>query len=371
MSMERDYIADLPAVAAERLARGEIDRRTFWRALAAAGLAPVLGGVPGREALAAPGELVLCNFGGVAAKEYRNAFGPGFEKATGLKLVVDGAGASSAKIRAMVQANATSWDVCDFGPSYSLAMGREGVLEPIDYSIVDKSQILPGFALEYGCAAYTFTFGLAFIRSALPAVPTGWKDFWDLKRFPGKRTLYKTPAGQMEAALLAAGVEPDKLYPLDVDLACAKLKEIKSEVLFWDSGAQSQQYFRDGEVTMGNIWNTRATLLKGESNGDTDFTFNQGILWVGGWMIPKNNPAGAVNANRFIRSAQDPAEQVQLFKTMFNGAANPRAADLMPADLQAANPTSPANLRLQVQADATWWGENFDRAQDRWLDAIS
>ena len=368
MSVEQDYTADLPGIAAERLARGEIDRRSFLRALAAMGLAPVL---LGRSAEAAPSELVLCNFGGVAAKEYRNAFGPGFEKATGLKLVVDGAGASMAKIRAMVQAHATSWDVCDLSPANSIQLGRDGMLEPIDYSIVDKTQMLPGYALEFGCAGYTFSFVLAYDKTKLPATPTGWKDFFDLKKFPGKRTLYKNPSGQMEAVLLAAGVEMDKMYPLNIDLACAKMKEIKSEILFWETGAQSQQYFRDQEVTMGNIWNTRASLLRQESKSGVDFTFNQGTLWVGGWLIPKNNPAGPTNANRFIRSAQDPAEQAALFKTMYNGAANPRAADLLPPEMRADNPTDPANLKLQVQANATWWGDNIDRAQDRWLDALS
>jgi hypothetical protein len=38
---------------------------------------------------------------------------------------------------------------------------------------------------------------------------------------------------------------------------------------------------------------------------------------------------------------------------------------------RADNPTDPANLKLQVQANATWWGDNIDRAQDRWLDALS
>ncbi len=365
MPVEQEYIADLPEIAAEQLARGAIDRRTFLQALAAIGL---VGSVP---AHAASGEFVLCNFGGVAAREYRNAFGPGFEKATGLKLVVDGSGATMSKIRAMVQARATSWDVCDLATSMSVQIGREGMLEPIDYSIVDKAQILPGYALQYGCAAYVFTFCLTYNKTMLPAVPTGWKDFWDLAKFPGKRTMFKNPAGQIEAVLLAAGVEPDKLYPLNVDLACAKLKELKSEILFWETGAQAQQYFRDQEVSMGNIWNTRATLLRQEANGAIDYTFNQGVLWVGGWMIPKNNPAGAEASNKFIRAAQDPAAQAQLFKAMYSGPANPRTAALFPPELRAANPTDPANLALQVQANAAWWGDNFDMVQDRWLDALS
>ena len=61
--------------------------------------------------------------------------------------------------------------------------------------------------------------------------------------------------------LLADGVAPDDLYPLDVDRAFAKLKPLLPDLIFWEGGAQSQQLFRDGEVVMGNIWHTRANLL--------------------------------------------------------------------------------------------------------------
>ena len=48
------------------------------------------------------------------------------------------------------------------------------------------------------------------------AVPKGWADFWDTKKFPGDRAMVGTSAGgwpEMEFALMAAGVPADKLYP--------------------------------------------------------------------------------------------------------------------------------------------------------------
>ncbi|MFX5656770.1 extracellular solute-binding protein, partial [Acinetobacter baumannii] len=69
-------------------------------------------------------------------------------------------------------------------------------------------------------------------------------------------------AGALEAALLADGVALDQLYPLDVDRALKKIAEIKDHLVLWDTGASSQQLFRDGEVTMGQLWHTRANLLQ-------------------------------------------------------------------------------------------------------------
>ncbi len=52
----------------------------------------------------------------------------------------------------------------------------------------------------------------------------------------------------MEIALLADGVAPDKLYPIDADRAFKKLDTIKKQSIFWTTNSQSQQLLVDGEV---------------------------------------------------------------------------------------------------------------------------
>jgi putative spermidine/putrescine transport system substrate-binding protein len=360
------YALDTVEIARERVRKGELDRRTFLGALALMGVVPVAMGTAAADA----GQLVVVNFGGVAAKEYVNAYGAGCRKNTGLKMVVDGSGASPAKIRAMVDAENVVWDVCDYAPQIGIQLGGK-YLEEIDYSIEDKQKLLPGFAFQYGCAAYVFSFIVAYNKQMVPEPPTSWKDFWDLKKFPGKRTMFKQPLGQIEAALLAAGVERDKLYPLNLDLALGKIREIKNEIIWWDTGAQSQQLLRDKEVAMGNIWHSRATILRNESRGNIDFNFNDGVFVVGGWAIPKGNPAGRTNANKFIAAAQDPQAQMKVYLGLFNGPANPQTSEIFPEDKRGLNPSDPANIKLQAITDPRYWGENAAAIQDKWLDAIS
>jgi putative spermidine/putrescine transport system substrate-binding protein len=360
------YAHDAVEIAQQRVRRGELDRRTFLGALAAIGLAPAAI----ESAAAESGELVVVNFGGVAAKVYLSAYGPGCKRNTGLKMVVDGSAASPAKIRAMVDAGNVVWDVCDYAPPIGFQLGGK-YLEEVDYAIVDKQKLLPGFAFQYGCAAYVFSFIIAYNKQMVPEAPKSWADFWDLRKFPGKRTMYKQPLGQVEAALLAAGVERDKLYPLNLDLALGKIKDIKSEVIWWDTGAQSQQLLRDREVAMGNIWHSRATIMRNESDGKIDFGFNDGIFVVGGWAIPKGNPAGRTNANKFIAAAQDPEAQLKVYLGLFNGPANPQTSEIFPEDKRTLNPSDPGNIKLQAICNPQYWGENGDVIQDRWLDAIS
>ncbi|MFX4377305.1 hypothetical protein ABTA44_19850, partial [Acinetobacter baumannii] len=80
------------------------------------------------------------------------------------------------------------------------------------------------------------------------------------------------------------------------------------------------------------------------------FTFDQGVLFAGAWIVPKGNPAGKL-AWKFIASAQDPQSQVELFKRVGNGPINPAASALVPADMKALDCGSPENFAKQVAVD--------------------
>ncbi|MEL6577033.1 MAG: ABC transporter substrate-binding protein, partial [Pseudomonadota bacterium] len=77
---------DLIEIAAERHAKGEIDRRAFLTALAGIGALGVAGLPTGADAAA--GELVVVNWGGPAVDAYQAAFGAPFTAATGTKVVI-------------------------------------------------------------------------------------------------------------------------------------------------------------------------------------------------------------------------------------------------------------------------------------------
>src|SRR5215213_5232849 len=77
-------------VAAQKHARGEIDRRTFVRLAAMLGALPF--GAKGASAQSAPKEIVVVNWGGDSRPAYAKAFGDPYEKATGIKVAQDGTG---------------------------------------------------------------------------------------------------------------------------------------------------------------------------------------------------------------------------------------------------------------------------------------
>ena len=363
MSKLQTFAEDRAEILAETPSLG---RRGLLGGAAALGLAA--GGVPGRASAQAK-EVVLANFGGDAVKAMTEAFVVPYEKKTGGKMVIDGSGPSNGKMKTMVQARNVTWDIVDSGLGGTGELGPLGLLEEIDYSIVDKSKVTPGFAYKYGVCNYMFSTVQAWDSSRIKEKPT-LADFFDFKKYPGKRLMRKDSQAMYELALMADGVPIDKLYPLDVPRALKKIAAIKKDLLFWGTGAESQSMLRDGEVVMGWLWNTRATLLQRDTNKKVTFSFDGGLLQPGLWIVPKGNPAGK-QVWTAIASMQEPEGQVKLLAALGNGPANPAAAPMVPADLKALDPASPENVKVQAKIDGDWYEKNYAKARQEFLDMIA
>ncbi|MEX1108145.1 MAG: ABC transporter substrate-binding protein [Dongiaceae bacterium] len=368
--MHKNFKQDLALILEEKLRAGTIDRRTLVRSAAALGLtAAVIPGVAG----AADKELVVVNWGGDAIELMANAWGKPFEEASGVKVIIDGSGPTEGSMKQQFESGAVRWDVCDAEAGSVINLGSQGMMEPIDYSIVDKNKVDPSVALEYGSGNYFFSYVIAYDNVAFAGnPPRNWVDFWDVEKFPGKRALYKWMNGVLEGALLADGVPVEELYPLDVDRAFKKIDELKPHIAsFWGSGAEVQQMLREREISMGMIWNTRATLVREDTNGEVDWSFDNAIYFPSTWAVIKGNPAGPETAMQFIASCQDPESQVELLKAYGAGPANPAAHALVPDEFKAIDCSSPENVAKQIQTSIDWYAANYAAVLDRYLTFIA
>lgn len=348
--------------------RDRISRRRFLGALAALGLTVL--GVDDADA-ASGDELVVANWGGPAADAFIKVWGDATRQQTSAKLVIDGSGPTPGKIRAMVEARKVAWDVCDATVGAALMLGNENLLEPIDYTVVGN-RVKPEYQYQWAVCNYVFSYVLAFNKTQLKGhTPASWKDFWNVKDFPGKRMLRGSCVGQLECALLADGVPPSKIYPIDLPRALEKIKEIREHAIFWKTGAQSEDLLRQGEVSMGNMWHNRTNVLRIESNGQIDWTWDGGVVAPAVWVVPKGNPGGRQKAMEFIRLALDPKSQVELFKIIGMGPSNPAAAALIPEDLKPYDPSQPKNLARQLPINEGWYRDHLADAEAKYLEIIS
>lgn len=368
-SFHQDCLALLDATRA----CGAIDRRTMLKLAAALGAAATLpAGARGASAQAR--QIVFVNWGGIANEAFGRFYGKPFEeKNAGVKVVMDSSGPSAGKIRTMVESKHVTWDICDSSASSSILLGGQGLLEPIDYSIVDRANLPPkGFAYPHGAAPYSFSSLLIYDAGKFGAnPPKSWADFLDFQKYPGKRMLRRDALATLDALLMGDGVPIDKLYPLDTKRALGVLRKIRKDAVYWNSGSESEQLMRTGEASMGLIWNTRAKVLYEETKGKLTWTWNQGVLQAGIFVIPKGNPAGVLAQRLLASMCANVEAQVGLLDFFGNGPTNPKAAAGVPGPLRRFNPTDPENLKQQLILDGEWWGKNYTQANQEYLDTIS
>ena len=368
-----EFKSDLMEIAAHHYKKGRLSRRGFLTALGALGLLPVIGG----KARAAVNEIVVVNWGGKASEVLQEVLGDTYEAETGIKVVIDGSGPSAGKIRAMVESGAVVWDVCDSGAGSSIILAKAGITEPIDYDIVDKSKVLPEAIYSHGVGNYTYSYVLATNLKLLGGnVPRTWEDVWNVKDFPGIRTFRKSVRGMLESATMARSIAAKDVYKElstkeGIAASIDKFKQLRENIIVWGSGSESQNLFLQEEVVIGNIWNTRAYVLRQDMpKGSFDVTFEGGVISPGIWVVPKGNPAGPHAAMEFIKHGQNPELQVRWLELFGPGPINPEAAPLVPGDLKRWNPSDPANLVKQIFYNDTWYSENQVSAEELYVDAL-
>jgi putative spermidine/putrescine transport system substrate-binding protein len=195
--------------------------------------------------------------------------------------------------------------------------------------------------------------------------PTSWADFWDVKKFPGPRTLRDSPIDNLEFALLADGVAPDKVYPIDVARAFKKLDEIKPHItVWWKTGAQSAQLLVDKEAVMGSAWNGRYFVAI-KNGAPLKIEWNQGMIKESAFVIPK----GAKDAywgQKMLALITDAKAQGVYANIITYPGLNLKSMAYVKPELQTYMPTHPDNLPKQVWTDAKWWLDNGKEMNERW-----
>jgi len=353
-----------------RVKRGEISRRDFTALIA--GLVAAAPLLRGTAAYAQAKELVLVNWGGDAITAYGAAYGEAFTKDTGIVVKMDGSGPTEGAVATQFKSGKPTWDLVDIDPFSAITLGAQGMLEPIDYAVVDKTKFRPGFGWEYAASTYFFSYVIAYDTATHATAPTGMVDFFDVEKFPGKRSLYKWGVGVWEAALLADGVTPDKLYPLDLKRAHDKIAAFKEHVVsYWGGGAESQSVLLNGEASMAIIWSTRGSLIEKDSGDQIKFIWDQGVIAPGALAVLKGNPGGKEAAMKFIASTQDPQKELVMFEKLGQGPANPAADAMIADDQKRYNPVDPANMPKQIALDMNWYAENYGKALDEYTKIIS
>jgi putative spermidine/putrescine transport system substrate-binding protein len=274
--------------------------------------------------------------------------------------------AEFAKLKVMVESNNVSWDVID-GLPYMTGPNCGTLFEPLDFDVIDTSNIPEDMISECSVPMYLSAQMLFFDETKFSGeAPTSWEDFFDVDKFPGKRGISKdVTAGALELALLADGVKPEELYPLDHERALAKLDTIKDHFVYWSTGAEQQQQMESGQVSMMMGWPGRA--YGAAENGAQFAPMWDATLFVFDVFAVPKGTQHKDTAMKYINYAIGAEPQAAFADKVPYAAVR---SDVKPSSDPMISTYAPTLEKREkhsfVTQDMDWWGENIDEMVKVW-----
>ena len=315
-------------------------------------------------------DLTVVSWGGNYQDAQKEIYFDPFSQKEGKPVLAESWDGGIGVIAAKTQAGEPNWDVVQV-EAEELALGCfDGMYEPIDWEALGgKDKFIDAAVSDCGVGAIVWSTALSYDSDKLKTAPTSWADFWDVKEFPGKRGLRRGPKYSLEFALMADGVAPKDVYdvlstPEGVDRAFKKLDEIKSDIVWWESGAQPLQFLKSGQVVMTAAYNGRITGINKTENTHFKVVWDGSIYAVDSWVILKGSP-NAKEAMDFITFASAVENQVKLPNYIAYGLPNKEAAAEVPAELQSELPTAPDNIANAIPLNVSFWTDNIEALTQR------
>ena len=325
-------------------------------------------------------QVVVCGWGGTAAQGMKECFFDPFEKETGIKVIMTSP-PDVGKIKAQVDSGNIEWDlvITDIPAILILTEGGAPYLEALDYSKLDRNilaQLVPESQGKYYVGLYTYSFNICYNTKSFSKGnhPKSWADVWDVKKFPGVRS-FNNPYGgivpQYEIWLMADGVPPNELYPIDVERAWKSIAKLKPYISKWyKSHAEAVQMLLNGEVDIAATMCGRVIAEKWKG-APVAVEYNQGKMATDNYCIIK----GAKNkeeAYKLINFCLDAKREACFSSKLPYGYSNREASKYIDPKIADDLNTSPVNLPKQVWENVKWWSEkgpdgktNRERAIER------
>ncbi len=320
-------------------------------------------------------DLTVASWGGTYQDAQREIYFRPFAEQSGKKVLDESYDGGYGVLQAKVQAGNPNWDVVQVEAEDLVRGCNDGLFEKLDWQkLGGKEAFFDDAVNDCGVGGIVWSTAIAYDANKLKEAPQSWADFWDVNKFPGKRSLRKGPKYTLEFALLADGVAKEDLYkvlatPEGVDRAFKKLDELKPHLVWWEAGAQPLQLLASGEVVMASAYNGRITGINRSEGKNFRVVWPGSIYAVDSWVILK----GAANKDAgmdLIAFASRAENQVKLPKYVAYGLPNKQAAQEVPADLAAELPTTEANLKDAIALDVDFWVDNSEELTKRfnaWL----
>ncbi len=340
--------------------------------------------------------VTVASWGGAYTESQKLGYGDPTAKALGIEINwVDYSGGLS-EIKAQQEAGAVNWDIMDVFAMDTITGCDEGIFVEFDFdkdfpAAPDGTPASEDFftSMPSKCAVgnILYSWNYAYNSENVSGTPKTIKDFFNTKKFPGKRAIYKSALTNLEIALAADGVYMGKggaeiykkLEADGVDRAINKIKELCEDenggCVFWSAGAQPPELLMSGEVVMATGWNGRffnATI--GEGAPIVQVWDGQGLDYEY-FALVKGGPDEA-NAKKALAMMTNTEMLAGSAKYIAYAPWRKSSIAVMEAgepwykdgktNMVPHMPTAPANLKKYFLVDADFWADNSTEIGEKW-----
>ena len=333
-------------------------------------------------------EITVVSWGGAYTKSQVEAYHKPFTAKTGIKINSVDSDFPVKPIKAQVEAGNVTIDVVDLTRPSAVRLCDEGLLEPIDPSILPTApdgtpavdDFVDGGIFDCAIANILWSTIVAYNTESVPTTPTSIADFYDLDKFPGKRGLIKEPKTNLEMALMGDGVPANEVYDLlkteeGVNRAFAKMNTIKDSIVWWEAGSQPPQLLADKEVVMATAYNGRIFDAAVGEGQPLDILWDGQLLDFDLFAIPRGAP-NLKEAMEFVAFATSTKPLADQASWISYGPARKSSAALVgkfkdgKTEMAPHMPTAPKNLKNALNVDFEFWADRDTELSERfnaWL----
>ncbi|MEQ8801406.1 ABC transporter substrate-binding protein [Haliea sp.] len=304
-----------------------------------------------------------------------------YEEAAGIRVNVLEYGGGIEEIRRQVRSWNVSWDVVDLELFDAIRACEEGLLETIDPDSLPpapdgtpaRRDFISVSLMPCGVGNVVGSTVVSYHRDRIDRAPEKLADFFNLRDFPGRRGMRRSPQGNLEWALIADGVQREDVYRVlstdeGLDRAFAMLSSIKPAIDWWRSGEEAIRMLETGQVAMSSVYSGRIhdAVARGEALA---ILWDHQVWFYDVWSVPRNgrNTAQAMDFIRFATSTESLAAQANHIPY---GPVRRSSMPLVKEDMRKILPTTETHLATAIELDAQWWSDNMDRINirfQRWL----
>ena len=195
----------------------------------------------------------------------------------------------------------------------------------------------------------------------VPRPVTSWAAFFDPEGYPGKRVTYDNiQYGLFEAALMADGIAPQDLYPLDIDRAFRVLDRIRDDLILARDLDACDDLVASGDAIMALYSQNHAYLARHKFT-TTAIMWRQQILLCEYLTIPRGAPHRA-EAEQLIDYIVSPEPQSRLSQDLTYSPIN---IDAVPDATMAPHMTFTHRSPDDAAFDDEWWADHVDEVTAR------